>query len=136
MLFFIFLKKIFFDIFSKWYLLDKNCFLGEKLLEKNEINNFEIVKPFYFVEKKRFLETHPAVLEGWIREKASAELRMWLQGTSLAPKTSTSSQHQEENTLNRNKRNSVTSDLFQSWLASNSPVKRSRSPSRYTTIFF
>lgn len=78
----------------------------------------------------KFLETHPAVLEAWIREKASAELRMWLQGTSLAPKTSTSSQHQDENTLSRNKRNSVTSDLFQSWLASNSPVKRSRSPSR------
>lgn len=78
----------------------------------------------------KFLETHPTVLEAWIRDKASAELRMWLQGTSLAPKTSTSSQHQEENTLSRNKRNSVTSDLFQSWLASNSPVKRNRSPSR------
>ncbi|XP_014220155.1 cGMP-specific 3',5'-cyclic phosphodiesterase [Trichogramma pretiosum] len=30
----------------------------------------------------------------------------------------------------RNKRNSITSDLFQAWLASNSPIKRARSPSR------
>ncbi|CAB0044257.1 unnamed protein product [Trichogramma brassicae] len=35
----------------------------------------------------------------------------------------------------RNKRNSITSDLFQAWLASNSPIKRARSPSRQDTGF-
>ncbi|XP_017787419.1 PREDICTED: cGMP-specific 3',5'-cyclic phosphodiesterase-like [Habropoda laboriosa] len=79
----------------------------------------------------RYLEAHPEAAEAWLRENASLELRQRLQGVALPqPNSPTRSIHQEENLLSRSKRNSVTSDLFQSWLASSSPAKRSRSPSR------
>ncbi|XP_066586223.1 cGMP-specific 3',5'-cyclic phosphodiesterase [Prorops nasuta] len=82
----------------------------------------------------RYLEANPAVVESWLRDKASPELRQRLQGLSiLQKKPSKSNVHQEEGLLARGKRNSVTSDLFQSWLASSSPAKRSKSPSRGST---
>ncbi|XP_024936259.1 cGMP-specific 3',5'-cyclic phosphodiesterase isoform X2 [Cephus cinctus] len=81
----------------------------------------------------KYLEANPIAIEVWLREKASPDLRQRLQNSSLVTKSSTSSLHQEENVLSRSKRNSVTSDLFQSWLASSSPVKRSKSPSRTST---
>ncbi|XP_032675457.1 cGMP-specific 3',5'-cyclic phosphodiesterase-like isoform X2 [Odontomachus brunneus] len=83
----------------------------------------------------RYLETHPALVETWLRENASLQLRQRLQSTCIqqqtrAPSTS-SSVHQEESLLlGHGKRNSVTSDLFQTWLASSSPAKRSKSPNR------
>ncbi|KAH0952975.1 hypothetical protein HN011_011017 [Eciton burchellii] len=80
----------------------------------------------------RYLEAHPTLVETWMREKASLQLRQRLQKSCItqmkAP--STPNVQQEENVLTRGKRNSVTSDLFQTWLASSSPAKRSRSPSR------
>ncbi|CAK9795385.1 cGMP-specific 3',5'-cyclic phosphodiesterase [Anthophora plagiata] len=79
----------------------------------------------------RYLEAHPEAAEAWIRENASFELRQRLQGVALPqPKSPSRNIHQEENLLSRSKRNSVTSDLFQTWLASSSPAKRSKSPSR------
>ncbi|XP_011329812.2 cGMP-specific 3',5'-cyclic phosphodiesterase isoform X2 [Ooceraea biroi] len=84
----------------------------------------------------RYLEAHPAVVETWVREKASLQLRQKLQKSCIpqmkAP-SSTPSVEQEENVLSRGKRNSVTSDLFQTWLASSSPAKRCRSPNRTHT---
>ncbi|XP_031825771.2 phosphodiesterase 6 [Nomia melanderi] len=82
----------------------------------------------------RYLEAHPDAAEAWLRENASLELRQRLQGvSSVVPQSKppeVRSTHQEENPLARSKRNSVTSDLFQSWLASSSPAKRSKSPNR------
>lgn len=82
----------------------------------------------------RYLEAHPVHAEAWIRENASTELKLRLQTCCLEPTTrpTTSSSLQPEDAHNRGKRNSITSDLFQSWLASNSPIKRSRIPSRFT----
>ncbi|XP_047363753.1 cGMP-specific 3',5'-cyclic phosphodiesterase isoform X2 [Vespa velutina] len=80
----------------------------------------------------RYMEAHPNVVETWLYEKASLELRQRLQTPRLERTksiTSTSCQDQE-GILNRPKRNSVTSDLFQTWLSTSSPAKRSRSPSR------
>ncbi|XP_046813368.1 cGMP-specific 3',5'-cyclic phosphodiesterase isoform X2 [Vespa crabro] len=80
----------------------------------------------------RYMEAHPNVVESWLYEKASLELRQRLQTPRLERTksiTSTSCQDQE-GILNRPKRNSVTSDLFQTWLSTSSPAKRSRSPSR------
>ncbi|XP_034179846.1 phosphodiesterase 6 [Osmia lignaria lignaria] len=84
----------------------------------------------------RYLEAHPEAAEAWLRENASLELRQRLQGVAVPQaKSPTRNLHQEENLLSRSKRNSVTSDLFQCWLASSSPAKRSRSPSRtYTSL--
>ncbi|XP_071567949.1 cGMP-specific 3',5'-cyclic phosphodiesterase isoform X1 [Temnothorax nylanderi] len=88
----------------------------------------------------RYLEAHPALAEMWLREKASLQLRQKLQSTcmlqTITPSApSAPSRQQEENLLNQSKRNSVTSDLFQTWLASSSPAKRSRSPNRtYSTL--
>ncbi|XP_012222882.1 cGMP-specific 3',5'-cyclic phosphodiesterase isoform X2 [Linepithema humile] len=78
----------------------------------------------------RYLEAHPALAETWLREKASLQLRQRLQNTCVVQTITPSAPrvHSEENLLNRNKRNSVTSDLFQTWLASSSPAKRSKSP--------
>ncbi|XP_012288226.1 cGMP-specific 3',5'-cyclic phosphodiesterase [Orussus abietinus] len=84
-------------------------------------------------EVGKYLEANPIAAEIWFRKKASPELRQRLQASSLEPKSSTSSLHQEESLLSRSKRNSVTSDLFQSWLATSSPIKRSKSPSRAST---
>ncbi|KAI4504702.1 hypothetical protein M0802_000252 [Mischocyttarus mexicanus] len=77
----------------------------------------------------RYLEAHPNLVETWLYENASYELRQRLQTPRLERTTSTSCQEQE-GLLSRTKRNSVTSDLFQTWLSTSSPVKRSRSPSR------
>ncbi|PBC29814.1 cGMP-specific 3',5'-cyclic phosphodiesterase [Apis cerana cerana] len=84
----------------------------------------------------RYLEAHPDAAEAWFRENASLELRQRLQGMAVVQaKSPLKNIHQEENLLSRSKRNSVTSDLFQSWLASSSPAKRSKSPSRmYTSL--
>ncbi|XP_012344985.1 cGMP-specific 3',5'-cyclic phosphodiesterase isoform X1 [Apis florea] len=84
----------------------------------------------------RYLEAHPDAAEAWFRENASQELRQRLQGMAvIQAKSPLKNIHQEENLLSRSKRNSVTSDLFQSWLASSSPAKRSKSPSRmYTSL--
>ncbi|KAG7200832.1 hypothetical protein KM043_003202 [Ampulex compressa] len=84
----------------------------------------------------RYLEAHPDMAEMWFRERASFELRQRLQGSTLQrSKSSAPNLHHEESILSRSKRNSVTSDLFQTWLASSSPAKRSRSPSRtYTSL--
>ncbi|XP_076678724.1 phosphodiesterase 6 isoform X2 [Andrena cerasifolii] len=84
----------------------------------------------------RYLEAHPDAAEAWLREIASLELRQRLQGTAVPEsKSPARSLHQEESLLSRGKRHSVTSDLFQTWLASSSPAKRSRSPSRtYTSL--
>ncbi|XP_020294771.1 cGMP-specific 3',5'-cyclic phosphodiesterase-like isoform X2 [Pseudomyrmex gracilis] len=84
----------------------------------------------------RYLEAHPALVETWLQEKASLELRQRLQNTCMLQTITPSapSVQQEETLLNRGgKRNSVTSDLFQTWLASSSPVKRSKSPNRTHT---
>ncbi|KAJ8687827.1 hypothetical protein QAD02_023621 [Eretmocerus hayati] len=82
----------------------------------------------------RYLEANPGQAEAWIRENASPELKLRLQTCCLsAPCTSkkSSSTSQQQDSSERSKGNSVTSDLFQSWLASSSPIKRSsRSPSR------
>nr|KAF7439472.1 hypothetical protein H0235_001863 [Vespula pensylvanica] len=80
----------------------------------------------------RYMEAHPNVVETWLYEKGSLELRQRLQTPRLERTksiTSTSCQDQE-GILSRTKRNSVTSDLFQTWLSTSSPAKRSRSPSR------
>ncbi|XP_043790374.1 cGMP-specific 3',5'-cyclic phosphodiesterase isoform X2 [Apis laboriosa] len=84
----------------------------------------------------RYLEAHPDAAEAWFRENASLDLRQRLQGMAVVQaKSPLKNIHQEENLLSRSKRNSVTSDLFQSWLASSSPAKRSKSPSRmYTSL--
>ncbi|XP_063978763.1 cGMP-specific 3',5'-cyclic phosphodiesterase-like [Diachasmimorpha longicaudata] len=79
----------------------------------------------------KYLETNPSVVEAWLRDKASPELKMRLLNTNLQPKIATLSLRPppDETPMVRPKRNSITSDLFQSWLASSSP-KRSKSPSR------
>ncbi|XP_046433336.1 cGMP-specific 3',5'-cyclic phosphodiesterase [Neodiprion pinetum] len=81
----------------------------------------------------RYLEANQTAVEKWLLEKASPELRHRVQNPLLVAKRSGPNLHQEESSLSRCKRNSVTSDLFQSWLASSSPVKRSKSPSRMAT---
>ncbi|XP_076294997.1 phosphodiesterase 6 [Lasioglossum baleicum] len=80
----------------------------------------------------RYLEAHPEAVETWLRENASQELRQRLQGVPTVPqsKSPVRTSHQEENLLVRSKRNSVTSDIFQTWLESSSPAKRSKSPNR------
>ncbi|XP_076651652.1 phosphodiesterase 6 isoform X2 [Halictus rubicundus] len=80
----------------------------------------------------RYLEAHPEAVEAWLRENASQELRLRLQGVSTVLQRSSPvrTSHQEENLLVRSKRNSVTSDIFQTWLDSSSPAKRCKSPNR------
>ncbi|KZC14616.1 PREDICTED: cGMP-specific 3',5'-cyclic phosphodiesterase-like [Dufourea novaeangliae] len=84
----------------------------------------------------RYLEAHPDAAEAWLRENASFELRQRLQDVTSVPQTKSPARvsHQEESLLTRSKRNSVTSDLFQSWLASSSPGKRSKSPNRTSSL--
>ncbi|XP_034937823.1 cGMP-specific 3',5'-cyclic phosphodiesterase-like isoform X2 [Chelonus insularis] len=80
----------------------------------------------------KYLESNPAVVEAWFREKASPELKMKLLNLNPPQKSTLNVQpNVPEHALVRTKRNSVTSDLFQSWLASNSPIKRNRSPNRF-----
>ncbi|XP_043266964.1 cGMP-specific 3',5'-cyclic phosphodiesterase-like [Venturia canescens] len=78
----------------------------------------------------KYLEANPAIVEAWLRNKASTELRRRLETSNVLPKSTSLSLRHEESVLVRSKRNSVTSDLFQSWLASSSPIKRSKSPTR------
>lgn len=90
-----------------------------------------IINTLITIFRKRYLEAHPDAAEAWFRENASLELRQRFQGMAVVQaKSPLKNIHQEENLLSRSKRNSVTSDLFQSWLASSSPAKRSKSPSR------
>jgi hypothetical protein len=96
----------------------------------------------------RYLESHPEVIEKWLLEKADAEFiqRMLSNrasvsvaggGTEESHSSSTVSLQQDDGhagnnsgcVLPRSKRNSVTSELFQLWLAA-SPIKRAKSPSR------
>ncbi|XP_057329164.1 cGMP-specific 3',5'-cyclic phosphodiesterase-like [Microplitis mediator] len=79
----------------------------------------------------KYLEANPAVVEAWLRDKASNELKVKLLNTSLLKQQSSLSVRapNSQETL-VHKRNSVTTDLFQSWLASNSPIKRCKSPNR------
>ncbi|XP_077287687.1 cGMP-specific 3',5'-cyclic phosphodiesterase-like [Arctopsyche grandis] len=65
----------------------------------------------------RTLSNNPDMLEKWLREKASPDVLKRVHVISETPVVNSGS-----------KRTSVTSELFQLWLAS-SPVKRSRSPS-------
>ncbi|XP_074095924.1 phosphodiesterase 6 isoform X1 [Cotesia typhae] len=79
----------------------------------------------------KYLESNPLVVEAWLRDKASNELKVKLLNTSLLKQQSSLSvQGQNSQESQPRKRNSVTTDLFQSWLASNSPIKRSKSPNR------
>ena len=97
---------------------------------------------------ERYLESHPEAIERWLLEKADVDFiqRMLSSrgsvslvggGTEESHSSSTVSLQQEEghvgnNTggvIPRSKRNSVTSELFQLWLAA-SPIKRAKSPSR------
>lgn len=99
---------------------------------------------------EKYLESHPQVVQKWLLEKAEPEfLQRLLQfrGDRSGPggdqegsrSSSTGSLHQDgHNSSNsgnsggiipRSKRNSITSELFRTWLAA-SPIKRAKSPSR------
>ncbi|PSN49011.1 cGMP-specific 3' [Blattella germanica] len=97
---------------------------------------------------EQFLESHPDVVEKWLLEKAEPDFIQRLlsgrgsvsvagPGTEESHSSSTASLQQEEGhggnnnggIIPRSKRNSVTSELFQLWLAA-SPIKRAKSPSR------
>jgi hypothetical protein len=99
---------------------------------------------------EKYLESHPQVVQKWLLEKAEPEfLQRLLQCREYrsgpdgdqegSQSSSTGSLHQDgHNSSNngssggiipRGKRNSITSELFRSWLAA-SPIKRSKSPSR------
>lgn len=98
---------------------------------------------------EQYLESHPQVIQKWLLDKAEPEFmqrlllcRGYRGATSAAHDASRSSstaslQHDEGHgatssgagIISRSKRNSVTSELFQIWLAS-SPIKRAKSPSR------
>lgn len=96
---------------------------------------------------ERYLESHPDVVQKWLLEKAEPEFIQRLlqyRGHRSGPvgdqegsrSSSTGSLHQDGHSGNNNgaiiprtKRNSITSELFQTWLAA-SPIKRAKSPSR------
>lgn len=102
---------------------------------------------------EKYLESHPQVVEKWLLEKAEPEfLQRLLQSREYrsgpggdqegSRSSSTGSLHQDgHNSSNsgnsgnsggiipRSKRNSITSELFRTWLAA-SPIKRAKSPSR------
>jgi cGMP-specific 3',5'-cyclic phosphodiesterase len=99
---------------------------------------------------EKYLESHPQVVEKWLLEKAEPEfLQRLLQCREYrsgpggdqegSRSSSTGSLHQDgHNSSNsgnsggiipRSKRNSITSELFRTWLAA-SPIKRAKSPSR------
>ncbi|KAK7792520.1 hypothetical protein R5R35_009928 [Gryllus longicercus] len=78
------------------------------------------------------LEARPAAVERWLRERADpAVLRRALAARAAAGACDDAADIGGGGSggLPRSKRNSVTSELFHSWLAS-SPVKKARSPSR------
>jgi hypothetical protein len=99
---------------------------------------------------EKYLESHPQVVQKWLLEKAEPEfLQRLLQCREYrsgpggdqegSRSSSTGSLHQDgHNSSNsgnsggiipRSKRNSITSELFRTWLAA-SPIKRAKSPSR------
>jgi hypothetical protein len=97
---------------------------------------------------EQYLESHPQVIQRWLLEKAEPDFMQRLllcrggRGVACAAyegsrsSSTTSLQHDEGHgasnsggIIPRSKRNSVTSELFQNWLAS-SPIKRAKSPSR------
>ena len=99
---------------------------------------------------EQYLESHPQVVQNWLLEKAEPEfLQRLLQCRGYSSgaggdqegsrSSSTGSLHQDgHNSSNsgngggiipRSKRNSITSELFKTWLAA-SPIKRAKSPSR------
>jgi hypothetical protein len=97
---------------------------------------------------EQYLECHPQVVQKWLLEKADADfVRRLLQhrgnpgvtgaGHEESRSSSTASLQQDGAhdgpnngaIIPRSKRNSVTSELFQIWLAA-SPIKRAKSPSR------
>ncbi|XP_021916332.1 cGMP-specific 3',5'-cyclic phosphodiesterase [Zootermopsis nevadensis] len=96
---------------------------------------------------EQYLESHPQVVQRWLLEKADPDFlqnllqcRGHLSVTSVGHEGSRSSstaslqQDDGQGTNNgaiipRSKRNSITSELFQIWLAA-SPIKRAKSPSR------
>jgi hypothetical protein len=105
---------------------------------------------------EKYLESHPQVVQKWLLEKAEPEfLQRLLQFREYrsgpggdqegSRSSSTGSLHQDgHNSSNsgnsgnggngggiipRSKRNSITSELFRTWLAA-SPIKRAKSPSR------
>jgi hypothetical protein len=99
---------------------------------------------------EKYLESHPQVVQKWLLEKAEPEFLQRLlqcQGYRSGPggdqegsqSSSTGSLHQDGHNsssngnsggiIPRGKRNSITSELFRTWLAA-SPIKRAKSPSR------
>jgi hypothetical protein len=96
---------------------------------------------------EQYLESHPQVVQKWLLEKAEPEFLQRLlhcRAYGSGPggdqegsrSSSTGSLHQDgPNSGNsggiipRAKRNSITSELFRTWLAA-SPIKRAKSPSR------
>ncbi|KAJ9600033.1 hypothetical protein L9F63_009675, partial [Diploptera punctata] len=92
----------------------------------------------------RYLETHPEAVEKWLLETADADViqrilssRARISVAEDSQSSSTISLQQDDGhggsnngaVIPRSKRNSVTSELFQLWLAA-SPIKRAKSPSR------
>jgi hypothetical protein len=97
---------------------------------------------------EEYLESHPQVIQRWLLEKAEpgfvqrllqcrGSLSITGAGHEGSRSSSTASLQQDEGhgannsggIIPRSKRNSITSELFQIWLAS-SPIKRAKSPSR------
>jgi hypothetical protein len=97
---------------------------------------------------EQYLESHPQVIHRWLLEKADPDfVQRLLQcrgsfsvagaGREGSRSSSTASLQQDDGhsgtnngaIIPRSKRNSVTSELFQIWLAA-SPIKRAKSPSR------
>ncbi|KAK9301706.1 hypothetical protein QLX08_006106 [Tetragonisca angustula] len=114
---------------SEIVLKDRLC-RSKKITCQDTIHEYDEDDGLTMEKVGRYLEAHPDAAEAWFRENASPELRQRIQGTTAQAKSTSKNVHQEESLLSRSKRNSVTSDLFQSWLASSSPAKRSKSPSR------
>ncbi|XP_069679001.1 cGMP-specific 3',5'-cyclic phosphodiesterase isoform X2 [Periplaneta americana] len=96
----------------------------------------------------QYLESHPELIQKWLLEKADPDFvqrllssRGSVSVTGVCPEgsrsSSTASLQQDEGhgsnnnggIIPRSKRNSVTSELFQIWLAA-SPIKRAKSPNR------
>lgn len=90
---------------------------------------------------EQYLESHPQVVQKWLLEKAEPEFLQSLlhcrDGDQEGSRSSsTGSLHQDGpnsgssgGIIPRSKRNSITSELFRTWLAA-SPIKRAKSPSR------
>ncbi|XP_044003079.1 cGMP-specific 3',5'-cyclic phosphodiesterase [Aphidius gifuensis] len=85
----------------------------------------------------RYLEDNPATVEAWLRDKASPDLKMRLLNTNLLPPSATLNLHSSssDNTLIETKKNSVTTKIFKSWLATNSSVPKQKSSSSRPITF-